>query len=93
MEIRTRIIPRVLQFKTPAQTSRGVYTLKKVWYLIVTGQDEGKQFLGIGECAPLFDLSPDFSEDYEKTLLFFCKEVERSHFLDKEKLRNYLNNK
>lgn len=89
MEIRTRIVPRVLQFKTPAQTSRGVYTLKKVWYVIVTGQDEGKQFLGIGECAPLFDLSPDFSEDYEKTLLFFCKEVERSHFLDKEKLRNY----
>lgn len=89
MEIRTRIVPRVLQFKTPAQTSRGIYTLKKVWYVIITGQDEGKQFLGIGECAPLFDLSPDFSENYEKTLYFFCKKLEHSHVLDKEKLRNY----
>lgn len=78
MELRTRIIPRQLQFKQPAKTSRGVYLRKQVWYVVVSGKEQGKSFLGIGECAPLYDLSPDFSEHYENHLRYFCKELERS---------------
>lgn len=48
------IIPYKLQFKQPAGTSRGVYTERTGWYITVDG-------VIAGECAPLPDLSVDFS--------------------------------
>ncbi|MGE5394780.1 MAG: o-succinylbenzoate synthase, partial [Candidatus Saccharibacteria bacterium] len=42
-----------LQFKQPSGTSRGVYTTRDVWYIFLS---DGTH-TGIGECAPLPDLS------------------------------------
>lgn len=78
MELRTKIIPRQLQFKHPAKTSRGIYLNKQVWYVIISGTDNGRSFLGIGECAPLYDLSPDFTKNYVSHLQYFCKSLERN---------------
>lgn len=30
-----RIIPRTLHFRQPAGTSRGVYTTRNVWYILI----------------------------------------------------------
>ena len=49
-----------LQFKQPAGTSRGVYRTRTVWY--VTACDDHGNY-GIGECAPLPDLSCDAMSD------------------------------
>ena len=46
---------RVLHFKQPAGTSRGVYTERKIWLVTATDGDA----VGVGECAPLPDLSCD----------------------------------
>ena len=56
-----------LQFKQPAGTSRGVYRTRTVWY--VTACDDRGNY-GIGECAPLPDLSCDAmpDADYETHL-------------------------
>ncbi len=51
-----RFTPHTLYFKQPAGTSRGVYRERMVWYLVLS--DGIKQ--GIGECAPLPDLSCDY---------------------------------
>ena len=51
------ITPRILEFKEPAGTSRGVYTKRKIWIVTVTDKETGEQ--GFGECAPLPDLCPD----------------------------------
>lgn len=48
------VIPYKLQFKQPAGTSRGIYTERTGWYITVDG-------VIAGECAPLPDLSVDFS--------------------------------
>lgn len=60
-----------LRFKQPAGTSRGVYLTRKVWY--VTARD-GVGNWGIGECAPLPDLSCDAlpDEEYERILRRVC---------------------
>ena len=58
MNCKIDIIPRLLHFKQPAGTSRGVYTTRKVWYLHLTSPDYPGR-TGIGECAPLPALSCD----------------------------------
>jgi o-succinylbenzoate synthase len=44
---------------------------------------------GVGECAPLFDLSCDYNENYEQNLEHFCRKLEMDGFLDIEPLRPY----
>ena len=73
---------RTLHFKQPAGTSRGVYTERKVW-LVYT--DEG----GVGECAPLPNLSCDDIPNYSEVLRSFCDEVERTGEIPYEDLRDY----
>ena len=55
---------RVLHFKQPAGTSRGVYTERKIWLVKMTDRDA----VGIGECAPLPKLSCDDIPDYSEKL-------------------------
>lgn len=64
---------RLLHFKQPAGTSRGVYTTRKIWLVHLSdGQHEG-----VGECAPLPDLSCDAMPDaeYAAALDKFCVDV------------------
>ena len=83
-----KIIPYTLLFKRPAGTSRGVYTDHKVWY-VVFQDEEDKSHFGIGECAPLHDLSCDYTPDYVETLTALCKITEEKQQVDTELLRNY----
>lgn len=88
MSIKIDIIPRVLHFKHPAGTSRGVYTTRKVWYILLSYQSDPSLF-GIGECAPLLDLSSDYSDEYENILKSFALEFSQKNKIDWETLRNY----
>ena len=89
LPFKLRILPRTLQFKQPAGTSRGVYRTRQVWYIVVTSTDPQIHFTGLGECAPLYDLSCDYDEHYEETLRQICAEVESTQELDAERWRNY----
>lgn len=60
-----RIEEKVLHFKQPAGTSRGVYTTRRSWFVTLTDEN-GRQ--GVGECAPLPNLSCDDLPDYRKKL-------------------------
>ena len=55
MSLNVTMSERVLHFKQPAGTSRGVYTERKSWFVTIS---DGKA-VGRGECAPLPDLSCD----------------------------------
>ncbi len=65
-----RLVSRPLNFNKPSGTSRGVLTEKPCWYLIVT-DEHGVN--GIGECGPIWDLSPDKPADYESQLHRVCE--------------------
>lgn len=87
MRLRLKIIPRRLHFKQPAGTSRGVYRTHDVWYVVTEDLESGA--CGIGECAPLPDLSCDASLHYADTLRRFCDIVEREGRLRTELLRDF----
>lgn len=82
------ITPRTLHFREPATTSRGVYTDHQIW--IVEARDEARPgIVGLGECAPLPDLSCDASPDYEATLRQFADMVEATGAIPYDMLRPY----
>ena len=69
-----RIEERTLHFKQPAGTSRGVYTERKIWLIHLSdGEREG-----VGECAPLPDLScdagPNYGDILNKVCTDFCRQ-------------------
>ena len=65
--LKTTIIPKTLHFKQPAGTSRGIYTTRKVWYIVLTDTENPNHY-GVGECAPLPALSCDDVPEYEDIL-------------------------
>ena len=77
----------MLHFKQPAGTSRGVYTTRKIWLVHLYEDDRH----GVGECAPLPDLSCDAlpDEEYEVRLSQFCASLCQSGVLDYDSLRDY----
>lgn len=76
---------KLLHFKQPAGTSRGVYTTRKIWLLTV--EHDGRT--AIGECAPLPQLSCDDIPDYEAVLRRFCDIIEATGSIPYDEMRNY----
>lgn len=82
------IIPRTFHFKQPAKTSRGEYLVRKSWLIELTS-DVKPDRKGIGECAPLPDLSCDYSTDYGVTLKDFCDKFVCGGRIPYEDMRDY----
>lgn len=76
---------KLLHFKQPAGTSRGVYTTRRIWLLTV--EHGGRT--AIGECAPLPQLSCDDIPDYEAVLRRFCDIIEATGAIPHDEMRNY----
>lgn len=87
MSLKVNLSEKTLHFKQPAGTSRGVYTERKVWYVTLSDGDR----MGVGECAPLPDLSCDAMSDeaYGKILRERCETVRRTGEIPYDDLRDY----
>ncbi len=81
-----QVFPVQLQFKQAAGTSRGVYTQRKLWYIRLEAEDGS---VGLGEAAPLPDLSADAGPNYESILKNLLHQLIEQNRLDKEALRPY----
>lgn len=62
-----KVTKRILKFIHPAGTSRGVLNEKPTWYLQVW-HNELPNTIGIGECSPIWGLSPEKENEYETIL-------------------------
>ena len=85
--MRFEIEERLLHFKQPAGTSRGVYTTRRIWLVkLFDGEHQG-----VGECAPLPDLSCDAMSDeqYKALLQQFCEKLCETGEIDYDALRDY----
>ena len=85
--MKVTIQERVFHFRQPAGTSRGVYTERRSWFVVASdGQRQG-----VGECAPLPDLSCDALPPhiYKEVLRRFCDQVEQTGQIDFEAMRDY----
>ena len=85
---RLEVYPRDLHFKKPAGTSRGTYTTRKSWFLMLSSNDAPERW-GCGECAPLPNLSCDDVPEYEEVLAKACQQFTNTGQIDIEGLRNY----
>ncbi len=84
--IRCEVEHITLDFKQPARTSRGEYLSHDSWMLKITDEEER---VGIGEAAPLPDLSSDASTDYDLRIREFAADIQRSNgIIDYDKYRN-----
>lgn len=63
----------ILEFKSPAGTSRGVLRTKETYYLKI---QEGDRW-GLGECGLLRGLSIDDRPDYQEKLAWTCQHIEK----------------
>ena len=85
--MRFEIEERLLHFKQPAGTSRGVYITRRIWLVkLFDGEHHG-----VGECAPLPDLSCDAMSDeqYKALLQQFCEKLCETGEIDYDALRDY----
>ena len=80
-----QIEERTLHFKQPAGTSRGVYTTRQIWLIYLS---DGER-TGVGECAPLPDLSCDALPNYGEILDKVCRDFCQTGEIDYEALRPY----
>lgn len=62
-----KITKRNLKFSFPAGTSRGVLHEKPTWYIRIWKNDS-PEVVGIGECSPIWGLSPEKESEYENIL-------------------------
>lgn len=86
--LKFEVASRTLHFHQPAGTSRGVYTTRKSWFVSVT-DTEKPGYTGVGECAPLPNLSCDDVPDYEERLRQICTLVETLGDIPYNVLRPY----
>lgn len=82
-DFKISIEEKTLHFLQPAGTSRGIYTTRTSWYVIITSAYDPEHF-GIGECAPLPDLSCDASTDYRDRLEVLCRATEERGCLPRD---------
>ena len=66
-------------YRRPATTSRGTYTQKNVWFILLFNE-ENSQIKGIGECSLFPGLSIDDREDFEPTLKEVVDSINRGTF-------------
>jgi o-succinylbenzoate synthase len=87
MSLKVSLSERVLHFRQPAGTSRGIYTERRSWFVDIADGDA----VGHGECAPLPDLSCDAlpPDIYKDVLEKFCREVEQTGEIPYEAMRDY----
>lgn len=78
--IKAAVKSYTLNFAQPAGTSRGVYKTRKSWFVILRSADK----VGVGECAPLPNLSCDDIVNYEEVLVAFCRRIEEGTLLFSE---------
>jgi o-succinylbenzoate synthase len=84
--MKAQVERKIFHFRFPAGTSRGVYTTRTSWLVKLT-DDEGH--IGVGECAPLPQLSCDDFPNYEEVLHEACIQVEATNAVPVEQLRPY----
>ena len=88
MEYEIKTTKRTLHFKQPAGTSRGIYTTRQSWFIEMKRADMPDK-VGIGECAPLPNLSCDDISEYEAVLEEQCRIVVETGRIDLSHLQHY----
>jgi len=81
-------IPYTFHFIKPRGTSRGILIERKSWFLVIY-QNDHQGIKGIGECAPLKDLSIDDRQDFDQMLRKVCNRINDIPYWLNEGLKDF----
>lgn len=76
LSLKFQLIPRTLQFRFEAGTSRGVLKTRNIWWIKAYNEESPNQ-IGWGEAAPLVKLSIDDRQDFEEVLKNTLEKLEK----------------
>lgn len=79
MKLKARYIKHTLRFYRPARTSRGYYTTKDSWYILLNHEHDPNT-IGIGECSILPGLSFDDRPEIEQKIAEVCEQINHHEF-------------
>jgi L-alanine-DL-glutamate epimerase-like enolase superfamily enzyme len=80
-EIGFEIIPYRIQFKKPARTSRDTLLEREIFFLKLFYKKNKNQY-GLGECGPIYGLSPELKENVLRDLTNSAKSLQSELQLD-----------
>ena len=98
------VLPHTLVFKNLAITSRGAYRVRNVWYVFLSSMplqasdcarllqspsEWGNCKVGVGEIAPLYDLSEDYTDNFDELIDVCCRKCFQSGCPDFALLKAY----
>ncbi|PSR52921.1 o-succinylbenzoate synthase [Adhaeribacter arboris] len=78
MPLHAAVQKKILLFKFDARTSRGAMQQHVVYYLKIWSDLE-PEIIGVGECAPLPGLSPEYGPEYETWLYSWVNQFNDLH--------------
>ncbi|NCU36701.1 o-succinylbenzoate synthase, partial [Candidatus Falkowbacteria bacterium] len=76
-----------LRFHRPAGTSRGVMNTRDGWFIFI--KNDHSDYIGIGEIAPLPNLSCDHRPDLESKIDEVCRDINNYKFWLGEGLQDF----
>jgi len=77
--IKADLIHREFDYRRPATTSRGTYTRKNVYFILLHHEDE-PEIKGIGECSLFPGLSIDDEDEFPRKLTEVVAKINRGDF-------------
>lgn len=80
-QIRFEIIPYDLFFKKPAKTSRDTLVNRKIYFLKAFWENQPETF-GLGECSPIYGLSPENENEVLSLLKMTALRIEKDLFFN-----------
>lgn len=86
-EVDFEIIPYRIQFKKPARTSRDTLFEREIFFLKLFYKKNKNRF-GLGECSPIYGLSPELKENVLHDLANTVKSLQSEQHLDFTSLKS-----
>ncbi len=80
-EIAFELIPYTIRFKKPAKTSRDTLTARDI-YFVKLYYKKNPSLYGLGECAPIYGLSPESPQEIKRSLEHHLSELAVNQSID-----------
>lgn len=77
-QIKFELIPYQIEFKKPAKTSRDTLVVRQIYFIKAFFKSNATCF-GIGECAPIFGLSPEKNDELVDSILATSERIEKEN--------------
>ncbi|MEZ4799263.1 MAG: o-succinylbenzoate synthase [Flavobacteriales bacterium] len=85
-QIKFELVPYQLNFRRPAKTSRDTLVVREIYFLKAYFLSNPTKF-GLGECSPIYGLSPEIKSEVVGQIQEIANRVESDNVIDLEQIK------